>query len=562
MGPTADHPWTTDLLPAFLESTVQQAVLLVRASGSGFYLCGSEPGDAVLAASLHWASTSWDHGLIGRVCSSWKAIMEVAPEGDQVLAVPSIWRAAVRGLLLVVREGTHLPFEEQDAGLLQPLADLAAAVLYQAERLERMTDQFRALHVIDVALTSSLQLDRVLNLILDQAVNLVGAEHGSLRLLNSDTGELVLRACTGEGWTPEVRAYRFRIGQGITGWVAEHRQPYLCPDLQRDPQNVVLFAEMRSGVAVPLLVSAGEQMQEVEELLGVLLLESTRLGAFDQHDVELLEALAQEAILAIQNATQRQKLQLMHQALQDEQERRVAAERWTVMGQAATALAHRINNLIGLVPASAGEIRRTLSGLSVSEADRAWLEQNLNRIERNSRFVLRLAEALFHPFQELGPQARFDVNRLVNEALQAASLPPSVRVVRDYAEVLPAVESSSLLVDIFVELLTNARKVMTGQAQQRLEVRTREEADRGGAWVLVEISDTGPGISAERMAHLWDMFQPSENGLGFGLWWVRTFLERQGGTIACDSQPGAGSTFSIRLPACPQGKWPEAWLGG
>jgi signal transduction histidine kinase len=560
MGPTADHPLATDLVPAFLESTVQQAVLLVRASGSGFYLCRAAPAEPILAATCHLASTPWDRDLISQVCASRAPLMEVVPGGKRVLVVPSIWRAAVRGALVVVREEAKPPFEEQDAGLLQPLADLAAAVLYQAERLGRMTDQFRALHVIDVALTSSLQLDRVLNLILDKAVTLVGAEHGSLRLLNSETGELVLMACTGEGWTPEVRAFRFQRGQGIMGWVAEHRRPYLCPDLRRDPQNIVLFAEMRSGVAVPLLVSAGaDQVQEDDDLLGVLLLESTRLGAFDQHDVELLEALAQEAILAIQNATQRQKLQLMHQALQDEQERRVAAEKWTVMGQAAAALAHRINNLMGIVPASTGEIRRTLAGLAISEADRGWLEKNLSRIERNSRFILRLAEALFHPFQEIGPQARFDVNRLVNEALQAASLPPSVLVIRDYAAALPAVESNSLLVDIFVELLTNARKAMVGQPRQRLEVRTRAEADPGGAWVLVEISDTGRGIGTEQMAHLWDMFQPSENGLGFGLWWARTFLERQGGTIACDSQPGAGSTFSVRLPACSGGEWPEAW---
>jgi signal transduction histidine kinase len=51
------------------------------------------------------------------------------------------------------------------------------------------------------------------------------------------------------------------------------------------------------------------------------------------------------------------------------------------------------------------------------------------------------------------------------------------------------------------------------------------------------------------MAHLWDMFQPSTDGLGFGLWWVRTFIERQGGSIACDSSPGAGATFTVRLPA-------------
>jgi signal transduction histidine kinase len=221
------------------------------------------------------------------------------------------------------------------------------------------------------------------------------------------------------------------------------------------------------------------------------------------------------------------------------------------MGQAATALAHRINNLIGIVPASAGEIRRSLTEVEIPQADREWIEANLSRIQRNSRFVLRLADALFRPFQEPGPRAQFDVNRLLNEALQAASIPSGVQVSRKYGRELPKVESSSLLVDVFLELITNAQKAMEGQPQRGLELRTRLELDGSGSWVVVEVSDTGRGLTPEQMAHLWDMFQQSTDGLGFGLWWVRTFIEQQGGTIACESSPGAGTTFTVRLPSYP-----------
>jgi signal transduction histidine kinase len=533
--------------PAFLETIARQATLLLRASGSRFYVCDPAHGQVTLAATYNLEETSGEKDLLDRVCASRGCVIQVRPDGPALLATPSIWRSAVRGVLLVADTTPGRTFDEQQVALLQPLADLAAAVLQQAERLMRMTAQFRALHVIDIALTSSLQLDRVLNLILEKAVYLVGAEHGSLRLLNPGTGELVLRAYLGEGWTPEVRAYVFQIGHGITGWVAEHRRPYLCADAHQDPQNVVLFEEMCSGVAVPLLVGVGEE-PEPQELRGVLLLESTRLAAFDQHDVELLEALAQEAVIAIQNATRHQKLQLMHQALQDEQERRVAAEKWTVMGQAATALAHRINNLIGIVPACANEIRRTVAGVEMAQADQEWIVANLDRIEHNGRFILRLSDALFRPFQEPGPRVRFDVNRLLNEALQAANLPPDVQVLRDYGQNLPEVESNSLLVDIFLELITNARKAMQDQPRKWLEVRSRVASDETGPWVVIEVSDTGLGLTAEQMAHMWSMFKQSADGFGFGLWWVRTFIERQGGTIACASEPKAGATFTVRLP--------------
>jgi len=532
--------------PEFLQNTVRQAVLLLRATGAAFYLRDPARGSSTLAAAhnLHPPSAET---VIGRAVDARRPWVEAQPGCPAVLAMPSLWGEAVRGVLLVVDGTPGRVFGEPEIAVLQPVVDLAAAVLRQAERLRRMTAQFRALHVIDIALGASLQLDSVLRLILEKAVGLVEAEHGSLRLLNPETQELVLKAYLGEGWTPEVKAYTFKIGRGITGWVAEHRQPYLCPDAHHDPRNVVLFAEMNSSVAVPLLVAAEEG--EREDLLGVLLLESARPAAFDQHDVELLEALAQEAVIAIQSAAQQQRLQLLHQTLQDEQERRVAAERWTVMGQAATALAHRINNLIGVVPASAGEIRRTLLGLQLPPQEQDWIEANLGRIERNSQFVLRLVEALFRPFQEVGPRQRFDVNRLLSEALQTANLPADLEVIREFALDLPDVESSSLLEDIFLELLTNARKAMEGRPQQRIVVRTGLEADDVGSWVVVQISDTGRGIPPEQMAHLWNMFQASTDGLGFGLWWVRTFIERQGGTIACDSTPGAGATFTLHLPA-------------
>jgi signal transduction histidine kinase len=56
-------------------------------------------------------------------------------------------------------------------------------------------------------------------------------------------------------------------------------------------------------------------------------------------------------------------------------------------------------------------------------------------------------------------------------------------------------------------------------------------------------------MTPEQTAHLWDLFQPSPDGLGFGLWWVHAFVERQGGEILCDNRPGEGMAFTVRLPA-------------
>jgi len=527
--------------PDFLQSVVRQATYQCRADGSCFYLWDSEKERLSQVATHNLQQIPWDDGLPSRVMSSREAMTETCSDSSVSLAAPLIWQDAVRGVLIVFDGDVKRTFRDRDMALLQSLADMTASVGQQNERLARMTAQFRTLHTIDVALTSSLESERVLNLILEKAAELVNAEHGSLRQLDPESGKLVLKAHYGDGWMPEKLAYTPRIGQGIARWVAEHRRPYLSPDVRNDPLNIVLFEDMRSSISVPLQYGLGDP-SEPDSLIGVLLLESSRVAAFDQQDVELLEALAQEAVIAIQNASQ-------HQKLLAEQEKRLAAEKWAMMGQAATALAHRINNLIGIVPVSARETLRSLTKLELADYERPWIEANLERIERNARFVLKLSDALFKPFKDSGPAARLDFNHLLEEALEAADLPDKIEVFRAFEKNLPPVNCSLLLVDIFLELITNACKALQDSDQQQLHVSTRLDQDDAGAWIIAEIKDTGRGISPEQMTHLWNMFQQSENGLGFGLWWLRTFIERQGGSINCHSKPDKGSTFVVRLPA-------------
>ena len=328
----------SDILdPDFQQSVIRQATYQCRAEGSGFYLCNPETGNVTLLAAHNLAELPWDARMPHRIMAARQTVVETYADRSGSLAAPLIWQDAVRGVLVVYDTRPGRTFRERDRALLQSLADMTASVAQQNTRLARMTRQFRTLHLIDMALTSSLEPERVLNLILEKAVELVGAEHGSLRQLEPDSGKLVLKAHYGDGWTPEKLDYTPRIGQGIVRWVAENRRSYLCPDVRRDPRYVVLFEDMRSSVAVPLQYSRLDPSKP-GSFLGVLLLESSRSEAFDQQDVELLEALAQEAVIAIQNAIQHQKLLTEH-------EKRLAAEKWAVMGQAATALAHRINLL-------------------------------------------------------------------------------------------------------------------------------------------------------------------------------------------------------------------------
>ena len=193
------------------------------------------------------------------------------------------------------------------------------------------------------------------------------------------------------------------------------------------------------------------------------------------------------------------------------------------------------------------------------QADREWIEANLDRIERNGRFVLRLADALFRPFQEPGPRARFDVNRLLNEALQAARLAAS-DVAGASAE------------------LSDSRSARGGEqfAAGRHLSGTDHQCSEGDGGPAAEVAGaahpggTGrrpvPGSSSRsairagasrrsRWPTCGTCSSQSADGLGFGLWWVRTFIERQGGTIACDST--AGCRADLYRAAAGLDVWPE-----
>ena len=106
---------------------------------------------------------------------------------------------------------------------------------------------------------------------------------------------------------------------------------------------------------------------------------------------------------------------------------------------------------------------------------------------------------------------------------------------------------------MFVELITNAVQAMPDGGE--LEIGSRLGREGG---VEVWFSDIGHGIPPESQGKIFDLFfTTSKDSLGFGLWWVKTFLEQYGATIDVESGVGKGTTFTIRLPV----KGPQAAVG-
>ncbi|MFH2011356.1 MAG: GAF domain-containing protein [Pseudomonadota bacterium] len=153
----------------------------------------------------------------------------------------------------------------------------------------RLTELYNLSRVI----SSTLEPQEVLNLIIDAAVKITKATTGSLILVDRDSG--ILNIEVARGFPPRVVSdTKLKIGEGITGWVAKEGKSVLVPDVTEDERYVKIDKDVKSELAVPLVLE--------DEVIGVINVDSNKKAAFNQEDMELLFTLASQSAKIIQNA--------------------------------------------------------------------------------------------------------------------------------------------------------------------------------------------------------------------------------------------------------------------
>ncbi len=154
-------------------------------------------------------------------------------------------------------------------------------------------------HELGKALTSSLQLDQVLRTIMEKINEVLRPDTWSLLLMDQDKNELYFQIATGVG-AEALRDVRIPLGKGIAGWVAQSGEPVVVPDTAQDSRffskvDEKTKTETRSIVAVPVRFR--------DQCLGVIeLINCVGPEGFSGRDLALLEALADYAAIAIENA--------------------------------------------------------------------------------------------------------------------------------------------------------------------------------------------------------------------------------------------------------------------
>jgi sigma-B regulation protein RsbU (phosphoserine phosphatase) len=210
------------------------------------------------------------------------------------LAVPLRRKGRVIGALNLLHEEEGA-FSNQDEALLRQFgAHVAVAIenarLFRAER--QYIDTLETLAEIGREMASILDLDTLLTRIASLTKRLIDYRTFGIFLLNESTQELEMKLAARYGAGAEART--IKVGQGLVGWAAQHKQPVLVSDVSADERYIRLVDDVRSELAIPMLIK--------DRCIGVVDLESPELDAFTKEHMELLTLLASQAAVAIDNA--------------------------------------------------------------------------------------------------------------------------------------------------------------------------------------------------------------------------------------------------------------------
>ena len=210
------------------------------------------------------------------------------------LAVPLRRKGKVIGALNLLNE-VEGAFTSQDETLLRQFAAHVAVAIENARLFEserHYVDTLETLAEIGREMSSILDLDVLLTRIANLTKRLV--DYRTFGILLLDEAEQVLEMKLAVRYGKGAESKQMKLGEGLVGWAALHKEPVLVADVSTDPRYVNLVDDARSELVIPMLIK--------DRCIGVFDLESPELAAFTKEHKELLTLLASQAAIAIDNA--------------------------------------------------------------------------------------------------------------------------------------------------------------------------------------------------------------------------------------------------------------------
>ncbi|MFN3476788.1 MAG: ATP-binding protein [Candidatus Methylomirabilales bacterium] len=432
-------------------------------------------------------------------------------------------------------------------------------LIAKAKRLEEQVQKHAVLLDIIKAISAETDLDRLLQLIMQETTRVMEAERSTLFILDRDRGELWSKVALGL----EHQLIRLKLGTGIAGSVALTGETLNIPEAYQDPRfNPEVDRQTgyrtRTILCMPVRHKDGR-------VVGVLQVLNKKRGVFNQDEEGLLKILCSQAAIALENAQLYENLRRAYRELQ-ELDRLKTDFLANISHELRTPLAPIIGYLEMLLAGYAGPLtakqRSSLDVISQSVQRLRDLIEQLLAFVQIDRGELRLSRQRI----PIGPllQGQVEAFRTKAEAkgiALALELPPSLpEVLVDPQEVGRAV---ALLLDNAMKftpdggrVVVAVRRVPSSEFQvQNLEPGTWNLERGTGEFVEISITDTGIGIPEDQHQKIFDRFYQVDSsatrrygGTGLGLALVKQIVEAHGSKIEVESRVGQGSTFRFRLP--------------
>ena len=466
--------------------------------------------------------------------------------GDELLGVIMIYRLEVR------------PFSDSHVALMGTFADQAAIAIENArlltelqartEALTRSVDELQALGEVSQALSSTLDLETVLQTIVSRAAQLAGTDSCTVYEYDENAEALVLRATHNlpEEVVAVARRSPIRRGEGVGGRMAVTLEPVQIADMAAPGaysgplRDVLLATGTRALLGIPLLHD--------HRLVGGLTVTKRAPGEFPPQVVDLLKTFASQSAVAIQNAR-------LFREIEDKSRQLEAADRHK--SEFVANMSHELRTPLNAIIGYSEMLQEEAADL---EAGR--FTDDLGKINAAGKHLLELINAVLDLSKiEAGKMdlylESFDVATLVHDI--AAVIRPLADKNRNRLDVRVPDTIGAMHADLtkvrqaLFNLLSNACK-FTEDGTITL-TGARETTDDGDSLVFA-VSDTGIGMTPEQLARLFEAFTQADaattrryGGTGLGLALSRRLCRLMGGDVTVESQEGRGSTFTVRLPA-------------
>lgn len=366
----------------------------------------------------------------------------------------------------------------------------------------------------------------LLQQIVAAAAELADCEAASILLIDPGSGELRFEIATNMN-PNEAQSIVIPLEGSIAGWIARHNEPRVIQDVTGEPGH---FQDVDQLIDFHTTNLLGVPMSTHTKVIGVLEVVNKRSGQrFTDVDINTLTTLASQAAVAIENA------RLFHQS------------------DFIAEMVHELRTPLRALRASTGILLNNSLDPQHSDDMLRTMQAEIDRLLRLTTDFLELAQ------MESGrvrlQTTPLDLRQPIRESVEVVTPQAQEKGVTIAVDVAPVTIQGdpAKIKQMLLNLLTNAIKY--NQPHGEIRVTSAPTASDSGPRAQISVSDTGLGMSREHLAQIFQKFYRADAdtsanaGAGLGLAISKHIVEAHGGEIWVESQPGAGTTFHVVLPA-------------